>query len=313
MYRVRYLVLLLVLVAITAVRAQSEENPCLHRTLPVTLIDAQGTPARDLQATDLLPESKAGPVKILALAPDDRPHRVVILVDGSSSLASIWLKVLFLPLTLAKTNLENTTMALVLFDDKVRESLDFSTPQGKIAERIVQVGAAGPKSRTAIYDSIFYALQLLERPSSADSLYIATDGVDTASHTKFSDVASRISSSGVRLYVSFVSAELGYRNREPWEYVGPDNLTELVRMTGGESNAPYPPRGFSKKPEGTEQIAQEMHKFFLRMAQNYRMDVELSAPMKKASKWELRLSEEGRHRWGNAQLNYPRELAACQP
>jgi VWA domain-containing protein len=313
MYRVHSLVFPLILLIIIAIPAQFEENPCLHRTLPVTLIDARGIPARDLQATDLQPESKAGPVKILSLAPDERPHRVVILLDGSASLASIWHKVQFLPLTLAKTNLSNTTMALVVFDDKVRETLDFSTPQNKIAERIVQVGAAGPKSRTALYDSILYALQLLERPSSADSLYIATDGADTASHAKFNDIVPRISSSGVRFSVSFVFAELGNRSREPWEYVGPENLTALARMTGGESNAPYPPQGFLKKPEDTEQIAQQMHKFFLRMTQNYQLDVELSSPLKKASKWELRLSEEGRHRWGNAQLNYPGELAACQP
>jgi hypothetical protein len=228
-------------------------------------------------------------------------------------MASIWNKALFLPLTLAKTDLANTTMALVVFDDKVRETLDFTTPQTKIAERIGQVGAAGPKDRTAIYDSILSALQLLERPSSADSLYIVTDGADTASHTKFNDITSRVSSSGVRLSVSFVFPELGNRSREPWEYVGPENLTNLARTTGGESNAPYPPQGFLKKPEDTEQIAQEMHKFFLRMTQNYRLDVELSAPMKKTSKWELRLSEEGRQRWGNTQLNYPRELVACQP
>jgi len=204
-------------------------------------------------------------------------------------------------------------MALVVFDDRVREILDFSTPQSKIAERIGHVGAAGPKDRTAIYDSILYALQLLERPSTADSIYIVTDGADTASHTKFSDIALRVSSTGVRLYVSLLFPELGNRSREPWEYIGPENLTNLAGMTGGESNSPYPPPGFLKKPEDTDQIAQETHKFFLRMEQNYRLNLELSAPMRKTSKWDLRLSEEGRQRWGNAQLNYPRELAACQP
>jgi hypothetical protein len=56
-----------------------------------------------------------------------------------------------------------------------------------------------------------------------------------------------------------------------------------------------------------------MQPFFLKMAHNYRMEIELPAPTKKPTKWELKLSEEGRGRIGKAELNYPRQLAACQP
>jgi hypothetical protein len=62
-----------------------------------------------------------------------------------------------------------------------------------------------------------------------------------------------------------------------------------------------------------DQISRNMQPFFLKMAHNYQVEIELPAPTKKPTKWELKLSEEGRGRFGKAELNYPRQLAACQP
>jgi hypothetical protein len=297
--------------AIIAMPAQCQESLCLHRTLPITLSRAEGSPAAELRAVDLQPESKAGPLKIVSLTPDDRPHRIVLIVDSSSSMASVWRKALFLPFTLAKTGLPNTTMALVVFDEKVRETLDFSTPQSKIVEKIDHLGVSG-HSKTAIYDAILQALQLLDRPSSADSLYIVTDGFDTAIHTRFEYLMPRASSSGVRLFVSFVLAGRGNRNTTPEELNSQQNLADLARITGGESNSPYPPEG-SLQTANADQTSRNMQPFFLKMAHNYRIEIELPAPTKKPTKWELKLSDEGRARFGKAELNYPRQLAPCQP
>jgi hypothetical protein len=80
--------------AIIAMAAQCQESLCLHRTLPITLSRADGTLAAQLRAVDLQTESKAGPLKIVSLTPDDRPHRIVLIVDSSSSMASVWLPAL---------------------------------------------------------------------------------------------------------------------------------------------------------------------------------------------------------------------------
>ena len=140
---------------------------------------------------------------------------------------------------------------------------------------------------------------------------MVTDGGDNASHVRLEDLTQELSSSGVRLFVSLVVEDPGYRNLTPEELNGRDNMAELAKKTGGSVNVPFA-QGFPSKQEQIDRFSREMHQFYLAMVQNYRLEIELPAPLDKPAKWELGFSQEGKARWKNARLTYPVQLASCK-
>jgi VWA domain-containing protein len=315
MGRAFFFAALFVLTCAVASPGTAQQERCLSRVLPVTFVDSKGVQSNELTKDDLEGESGRAPVQIKRVRADVRPHRIVILLDVSSSMASNWHRAAYLPLLLAKTESQNTSMALVIFDSAVRETIDFSRPQSEIVNRLREIDsqAPAPKSRTAIYDALLAGLRLLASPTSADALYLISDGSDTASHTKFKDLESAMALSGVRLFVSGVFEESGNRSRTPEEEAGPANLDELVKLSGGELDIPYPPEGFVRKPDDQDRVSEEMKKFFSRIVRNQIVEIELPNSITKTAKWSLQLSEQGKQHWGKAQLFYPRQLIACQP
>ena len=305
------------LAAFVETTAWSQESSCLRRTLPLTLENSQGFPLDGLSTADV--ETRfpaAATVKVLSIVPDERPHRIVIMVDASGSMANKWGEVLAPALGLAETALPNTKMALLIFKGKVEERISFSQGQDVIAERLRQIRSMAKargqtaSGRTALFGSLFIGLQLLETPTSADTLYLISDGADNTSHARFRDVAQRLSASGVRLFVSLVVGQYGNRSPTSEEANGPLDIGDLVRKTGGKINTPFG-QGVPTKLEEAQRLAQAMKRFYAAMAQNYRLEVELPTTLDKPTSWELRFSEEGKSRWKNARVNYPTQLAAC--
>jgi hypothetical protein len=297
--------------------ASAQEAACLKRTLPLGVEDSEGVPIRDIRISDLENSFRAGAVKLVSVVADERPHRIVILVDASGTMATKWREVLAPASDLAETELPNTKMALLVFKEKIEEQVSFTQGQSVVAEKLRQRRLVADKpgrstgGKTALFDTLLVGLQLLETPSSADSLYLISDGADTASHAHLDEVARRLSSNGVRLFVSLTVGHFGNRTPNPEEERGPFDMNDLVKKTGGELNIPFA-RGVPRKPEEAERISQAMHRFYQTMAWNYRLDVELPASLEKPTNWELKLSEEGRGRWKNARLYYPSELMPCK-
>jgi hypothetical protein len=306
---------LLGIVAFFHVPLSAQQASCLRRTLPLTVEDSQGLPIKGLHVEDLETKFPAGPAKILSIAPDVRVHRIVMLVDASGSTGGKWRQVITTASVLAETEMHNTQIALVVFKDKIEEQISFSQGQRGIAERLRKIRSGGviaPGGRTALYDSLLVGLQLLETPTSADSLYVLSDGADNASRAHFNEVAKRLSSSGVRLFVSLAVGQLGNRYPTPEEERGPREMSDLVKRTGGDINTPFS-GGFPTKAEEVEQSSQAILRFQQEMTENYRIELELPAELDKPRKWEVRLSEGNRVRWNDARLNYPTELAPCNP
>ena len=176
MFRPNSILALLCLAALLQTPALSQEASCLRRTLPLTLEDSQGVSIEGLRATDLQTSFRVAPVKILSIVPDDRPHRIVILVDASETMATKWREVLAPASDLAETALANTKMALLVFKDKITEQISFSEGRSAVAERLRQMRSTANASgqmtggRTAIFDSLLAGLQLLETPSASSPI-----------------------------------------------------------------------------------------------------------------------------------------------
>lgn len=296
--------------------ASSQESSCLRRVLPLTATDPQGTVIEGLRATDFEANYGGGQVNILSIRPDDRPHRIVILLDASGSMAPNWRGAVALASRFAESHLPNLKTALVVFRAKVEETVDFHQGQNAVAERLRQIQPMTPKqsstANTALYDALLFGLQLLETPTSADSLYLISDGGENASHAQVEEVTHRLTSSGVRLYVSFVVSNLHFRNRTREEVAGPEIISDLVRKTGGVINVPFGP-DVPTKPEAIDLVVQKAGGPYREMFQNYRMELELPAPLKRPKGWKLNPSGAIAARLKKAAISYPTELASCKP
>jgi hypothetical protein len=199
----------------------------------------------------------------------------------------------------------------------VEEKIDFSAGQHGVAERLRQIRTDAKKysakfgrGRTALYDALLEGVQLFgPSTSAADVLYLIGDGADNSSHTDFRKLTRELTSRGVRLFMTGVLGPLGYRNRTPEENNGPSDMSELVAKTGGDMVVPFP-NGVPMKPDWNA-VGQVMDVFYLRMVQNYRLELELPLPLNKPRNWELKLAPARKDQWKNVVLKYPVQLLSC--
>jgi hypothetical protein len=315
-----YLVpVLFALAASTQLPTSAQQVSCLHRTLALNVDDSQGLPVRGLSPADFQAKLRVGPPKILSIVPDDRIHRIVILIDASGSMNRVWRESLAPASALAETSLPHVQMALLVFGTNVYEKIEFSKGQNAVAEKLRQIRSSEAYShqlfhgKTALYDSLLAGLQLLDSPSSADSLYVITDGQENASRSHFDDVAHRFISTGVRLFVSQVVADDTLNPHSgSGELDGPARFHELARKTGGEMIRPFRDGVVPTKPREAQRIAEGVNAFHKNMIHNFRLEVELPPPMDQWHSWELKLAGP-KDRWKNVRLLYPTQLAPCGP
>jgi hypothetical protein len=318
MYRYRILLCVLALYFFLVARAFAQVPGCLHRSLPLSVEDAKGIAIQPLTPADFEAKLRDAPAKILSIVPDERPHRIVILLDASGSMTARWSRVLAPASALAETSLPNAELALLIFGTNIYEQIDFSEGQRIVAKRLRQLSMDSKAAeklvhgKTALYDSLIAGLQLLGTPTSADILYVISDGGDNASRAHLEEVTRRLSSSGVRLFVSLMAGGLGYRSRTPEEDRGPADLNEMVMKTGGELITPFGV-GDYVDAKAADRTSAALNAFHHNMVHANLMEVELPGPPSGKRSWELKPSAENKKRWKDVRIIYPKELEPCKP
>src|SRR5260370_8473944 len=68
--------------------ARTQEVNCQRRVLPIALRDKLNLPIQGISTADFEAKVHGKPIKILSLAPDPRPHRLVLILDTSGSMGS---------------------------------------------------------------------------------------------------------------------------------------------------------------------------------------------------------------------------------
>ena len=292
----------------------AQDSSCLQRVLPLGITVPEGSRV-ELNLASFHGTVHNRPVRITSVALDDRPHRVVILLDASGSMQKVWGQVLAVASALANGPLPDTSIALLIFWENTREVIGFSQGQTAVARRLSQLGSdlnASSKlvrGRTAILDWLSDGLDLMPASAPTDSLYIITDGEDDRSRTKEELLARRLTFSGVRVFVSLVSAP-----RSPVREALDDRqlMSRLAARTGGELLSPYAD-GVPRTPAEKQRFSQALDSFHRKMIRDYRLEIELPEVLHKPSRWRLTLDSEDKNIRKNVRLVYPSELAACAP
>ncbi len=324
----RYVLPLLVLVGAVCGSASAQDASCLNRTLSVTVSGAGWRLKQGLVPSDFRGKYRGKPVQIVSLATDDRSRRIVILLDvsGSMNAAEVgrkWPLAWALALHISETAMPNTRLALLIFNEKIVERIDFAQGNAAVAKRLQQIAIdktyskSHIKGRTALRDTILEGLHILESPTMNDSIYVITDGGDNASRHGQQEVLRAFIAAGIRLFASLITLTTNTRLAPPEEFSGPHDLKELIRATGGYpiaviGTSPFGVPRFNFDSQGRQALAAAASELYRLMTENMRMTVRLPDPPDKWRHWELRLSEQREREWKGAQITYPTELPPCQ-
>lgn len=216
-----------------AVSAQAQDDSCLRRTIPISVIEKTGSPATGLVAGDLRGVFRRKPVHILSATQDIRPRRIIILLDARGSMMrenrAKWQLALLAATKLVTTASDEGKVSLVMFTDKVEGTPDLGESRDSILRRLQEVAPgrkALPKGRTALWDAVLAGALALGPSAFGDAIYLITDGGGHASRQKHSFVERTLLESGVRLFGFFFDE--GYP-----ELTGLSDIIDLVDDTGG--------------------------------------------------------------------------------
>jgi VWFA-related protein len=200
--------------------------------------DGKGRVVRNLQRKDfeIFEKGKSRPI-LEFKASDQGPISLAILFDVSGSMrmaSNMEAGKRAVEFILSWVQPKADEIALFTFDRDLRQETPFTNDPAKVRTALDKMTAIGS---TSLYDAIGdTAKKLGNRPSPRRAVVVITDGVDTSSTMKPSDVSGIASAIDVPVYVVAVVSPLDHAGEE--YAVVPEtgvsgNLENLAHWTGG--------------------------------------------------------------------------------
>jgi hypothetical protein len=278
---------------------------------------------------DLIAKVNGKLVNIVSVAVDSRPRRVVILLDTSGSMREDpdhWRLPLDVAVHVARSISSNTQLAFLTFDDVVHNVIDFSGDNSAVLGQLNRMsnGEAFSKKdihgHTALYDAVYYGWQLLKNSTSADLLFVISDGDDNKSSLNLEALERILIGSGVRFFaVRMRDLTNVSRARRLDEMGSPRVLAEIAEETGGEVFGPvgfrlggYIHYAFSNYNYSAKtKVEDALSWFYEGMLQSQALEIQIPAAIPAKEFLEVKLSKAGTQKWKGTTLSYPRRLLPC--
>jgi len=215
----------------SAILLAAAQSPDAHPVpLHVTVTDDLGRLVTDLPSGAFQIFEDKVPQPIVSFSRDDAPLSIGIVFDTSASMGNTLeqsqsaIKALF-----STANPEDEAF-LVEFGDRPELAAPMTHDLNWIQSRLA---AAEPRGRTALPDGIYLALDTLKAAHNPRKvLIVISDGADTSSRYKASEVANLIGEANVQIYTAAVFGSAG-RTRGPEVLAGSEMLRALSEPTGG--------------------------------------------------------------------------------
>jgi hypothetical protein len=311
--------------SLLAAPALAQDPSCLHRQVPVNLVDHSGYPQRDIETAGLRGDFRGKPVQILSITKDARPRRIIILLDTSGSMLETENKKWMMALQVAGDATAflppDSEVALYTFAEEIEETVDFARGRKAVAEKIIAlkpgIKAVHSKSRTtALWDSLLKVLDGFGRSQPGDVVYLISDGGDNRSKTKPREVESAFIRAGVRLF-AFIPVSWSRLGRvAPDEAEGVSTLREFTMATGGAfvflpvgGNLRLP--NFSLGAKDKADLAYLLRGVYMEMKEFYWLEMALPQQVDKPRYWRLKLARLPNTARKGLQLLYPPKLFPC--
>ena len=217
-----------------------------------TVRDSRGRLVTNLQARDfeLFDDGRAR--SLISVWSEPSPSSAAILMDTSGSMATKMerahdtARMLVAGLTPGVDE-----VAYYTFDTTLQQVRPFSK---KFHFDDVPLGKAKAFGATSLWDAIADTARQMSDRQQRRALIVITDGVDSASKMKPSEVSAIASELDVPVYILVITFDLEVDQRETSAIQGP--LADLAAWTGGDS---LPVRDIETAASATSQILAELH------------------------------------------------------
>lgn len=257
------------------------------------------------------------PITIRSVRMSDTPQRIVLLLDASGSISQsghTWDTARMVAGDLLSN--PQRRAATVVFASKIELSLDFSHTAEDMLHRLqnlqnVRKAISKNDRKTALLDTVMYALRLLKDPMPGDSIYAVSDGGDNSSHFHVEEVQQALLASGVRFF-AFYMTDSTFRPKE--QLTGPPLLHALADNSGGAVLDLPDTSGsilYDLSPKGRVQLFSQLAYVYDLMGHFYLLDVTLPAVVDKRRRWEWSVVDERGHARKDLDLMYPAEVVPC--
>jgi VWA domain containing CoxE-like protein len=302
--RISFPLLAAALTLCTSMAAQIVDG-CLSRAILVEVWDQQGKAVQGLQPDSF--HVRAGDETITVKSAQARAgRRVVLLVDVSGSINKsehTWEMARVVAGNLLAAAPSSLRVALVLFSDRIIDTIGFDRPAADIVERLAKM--ENGKGHTAILDSLDYSIKLLQPAEVGDVIYIVSDGGENSSKVHRSDIENKLLGDGIRLFAFILQPKTPFVT--PEEAAEPNLLSDLTQVTGGMVVDEDSAAALDAPPK----LSAVLHRGYDQMAHFY--DLELSIPNRWSKKERLRLEvlgQDGKKR-KDVTVSYPGYLLPC--
>jgi hypothetical protein len=310
--------------------ATSQEAPCVRRTLTLNVFNGTGGLVRGLEPADFEARLGGRAVRILSVKPDGRPHRIAVLLDTSGAVlgqpdAEEWVAAATIASHIATSPLQDTSLALFLFSDKVNEQIDFAMGAPAAAKRLAEIRGNVEYAKEYLHgktsprDAILSAMGLVGDAGFSDSIYVIGDGADNQSRSGAHAVRDRLVSKGVRLYVSMLSFG-SVSGMSDWDRRSaesdPIEMSDLASASGGLvfgrfGSGPFRKVIYNLKAGEGKTTGNLLASMYAGMSRNDVIEIELPEPVNDWKKWTLELSSDRKKSHKDWLVVYPQELAPC--
>lgn len=193
--------------------------------------DSHGRLVKNLEARDFELLDDGRPRPLTGVWSEPSPASVAILMDASGSMATKMSRAREVAQGLVAGLTPGVDeVALYAFDTTLQEVRPFSKSFNNLDSAWEGTSAYGA---TSLWDAIANTAQQISDRQRRRALVVITDGVDSASKLKPSDVSGIASALDVPVYILMITFELEDDQRESPAIRGP--LADLAAWTGGNS------------------------------------------------------------------------------
>ncbi len=294
----------------------AQSSDCPKRPFVVQVVDRKGVPVPDLVISDFEASYNGQPVPLKSVRHRTLNNRIVLLVDKSSSMGLSQGNFNGIPSTPSEAMVvqeflsslsSRIPVALMFFGEKVESKTGFAESREALLQMASQEFRHSKqwKGDTALWDAVFEATLLLDKPQVGDSIVVITDGGDNHSKHRQAEVTAILLAQRIRLF-AFVPLA---REQAPEEASGAEELTHMARETGGRE-IEQENLDLNRQPNQS-QVTRAASEIFWRLLTGYLVELALPATWTTTKKWSLKIRNDVKARKNIARVEYPARLMPC--
>lgn len=228
---------------------QSQEDTCLKRTIELSLVNSKGQVVKDSDPSMFAATYRGKSVRILSVAQDHGPRRVVILLDASGSMMPVHQFAFDVADELLDQLPQGVQVMAVIFAKEEAATSTFTTDRQSVRQQLKtlrddrRLPKLVKKGGTALLQAIEGTLSSFPNPQDGDLIYVISDGDDNSSNLNWRKLDEQLLQRGIRLFamrVQWVSSPISMEST--------NNLADIITSTGG--SAIVLPLGFMRYEQG---------------------------------------------------------------